>query len=203
MALITDMGIPAGFGGGIQQPLYKNRWQVTMLLREAANNGIKAITSMAITAERPKVEYEEIQLDRYNSRAYLQGKYTFQPVTFVIEPDLGGRCHRAIQDQMEVQQRLIGPDAGEFLGQAEAGEDYKFNVIMQLLNGSHPNAGGTTNPLETWSLEGCALNNVDFGDLDYQASETIKTTMTIRYDHARMLVTGIEKKATGGVGTRF
>lgn len=202
MALITDMGIPLGIGGGIQQPLYKNRWQIEMLFRDANNDGIRAVTSMAITAERPNVEYEEIQLDRYNSRAFLQGKYTFQPISIVIEPDLGGRCHLAIQQQMEKQQQLIGPDSGAFLGQAEAGEDYKFNMIMQLLNGDHPDSSGNQ-ILETWSVEGCALNGVQFGDLDYQASETIKTTMTVRYDHARMLVTGVQKKATGGVGTRF
>lgn len=198
MATITDMGIPAGFGGGIQQPLHKNRWQIQMFLRgQGPADGVKAITSMAITAERPKVEYEEIQLDRYNSRAFLQGKYTFQPITVVIEPDLGGRCHRAIQRQMEIQQKLIGPDVSQFMGQAEAGQDYKFYTRLELLNGSHPDTGGTR-VLERWHLEGCALNNVDFGDLDYQASETIKTTMTIRYDHAFAEVLGTIKKATGG-----
>lgn len=199
MATITDMGIPGGFGGGIQQPLYKNRWRINMFLREAGNDGIKGITSMAITAERPKLEYEEIQLDRYNSRAFLQGKYTFQPITIVIEPDMGGRCHRGLQRQHEVQQKLIGPDNGIFLGQAEAGEDYKFYTQMDLLNGSHPNAGGPEVILERWHLEGCAINNIDFGDLDYQASETVKTTMTLRYDHAYLEVSGSLKKATGGV----
>jgi len=195
MALVTDMGIPLGGTGGILQPLHKNRWQIEMLFPTGGGN-IKAVTSMAITAERPNVEYEEIQLDRYNSRAFIQGKYTFQPINIVIEPDFGGKCHRAIRDQMEKQQLLIGPNSGPFLGQAEAGEDYKFTTIMQLLNGHHPDGGA--NLLEQWMLEGCALHTVNFGDLDYQASETIKTTMTVRYDHARVFVTGTEKKATKG-----
>jgi len=197
MATIADMGIPGDLGEGISQPLYKNRWRIQMNLRGQDGDGVRAVTSMAITADRPKVEYEEIQLDRYNSRAFLQGKYTFQPITVVIEPDMGGRCHLGIQRQMEVQQKLIGPDRGLYLGQAEAGSDYKFSMIMQLLNGSHPNAGGTA-ILEEWFLEGCALNNVDFGDLDYQASETIKTTLTVRYDHAYLVVRGRAKSALGG-----
>jgi len=197
MALITDMGVPGGIASGLdamQQPLHKNRWRIQMNLNQGGSS-IKTITSMAITAERPKVEYEEIQLHRYNSRAYLQGKYTFQPITVVIEPDLGGSCHKGIQRQMEVQQKLIGPNAGPWLGQAVAGFDYKFSMVMELLDGDY----NGTNVMESWKLQGCALNNLDFGDLDYQASETIKTTMTVRYDHAFMIVSGTSKSAIGGV----
>jgi len=202
MATVTDMGIPGGVTGGILQPAYKNRWRIQMNLREASSGGIRAVTSMAVTADRPKVEYDEITLDRYNSRAYIQGKYTFQPITITLEPDIGGRVHRALLQQLEVQQKLIGPGPGPFLGQAMAGEDYKFLTTLELLNGSHPNSGGTL-VLETWVLEGCAINNIDFGDLDYQNSETVKTVITMRYDHAYMSVTGVDKKATGGTSAGF
>ena len=34
-------------------------------------------------------------------------------------------------------------------------------------------------------MEGCWLQNVDWGDLDYSSSEAVSITLTIRYDHAR------------------
>lgn len=192
MATITDMGIPGdGDVSGILQPFYKNRWRVKF---KFGGTNTRSLTAMAITAERPKVEYEEIQLDRYNSRAFLQGKYTFQPISIVLEPDIGGEVHQAIVRQSERQQRLIGPQAGSYLGQAISGQAYKFALDLEMLDGDHsPGA-----PLETWKLEGCALNNMDFGDVDYQASETVKTSLQVRYDHAYVVITGTEQKATGG-----
>lgn len=195
MATLTDMGIPDTGFAGILQPFHKHRWRVQFLFPGAT--GTPHLTAMAITAERPKLEFEEIQLDRYNSRAFIFGKHMFQPVSIVFEPDIGGRVHEAITNQLEEQQRLIAPENGPFLGQAEAGVDYKFSVKMEMLNGNH--AGAAAVILETWELQGCGLQNNDFGDLDYQASETMKTTLNIRYDHAR-LIPGqkTEKYATGG-----
>lgn len=194
MATITDMGVPSTDFGGILQPFHKHRWAVQFVFGGGGNT--RELTAMAITADRPKLEFEEIQLDRYNSRAFIFGKHTFQPVTVVFEPDIGGRVHEAITEQLEKQQHLIAPDSKEYMGQAEAGEDYKFYTKMTMLNGHHTNPGGR--PLEQWVLEGCGFQNNDFGDLDYQASETLKTTLTIRYDHAYLTIDGSEKKATGG-----
>jgi len=198
MATISDMGVPGGESSGILQPLYKNRWQIEFKFG-GLSAGSRGLTSMAITAERPKVEYEEITLDRYNSRAYLQGKYTFQPISITLEPDIGSLVHDAIVQQMERQQRLIGPTSGAFLGQARSGQSYKFALDMNMLDGDHNPTGV---PLETWKLEGCAINNADFGDIDYQASETVKTTLQIRYDHAYLLPgANFGDKATGGSNT--
>lgn len=202
MATINDMGIPGGEESGILQPFYKNRWRVEFKFPFGSLDGSRSLTSMAITAERPTVEYEEIQLDRYNSRAWLQGKYTFQPISIVLEPDIGGAVHRAIVSQMERQQRLIGPSGGAFLGQAISGQAYKFAIDLDMLDGDHNPGDFGGFPLETWKLEGCAINNAQFGDIDYQASETVKTTLQIRYDHAFLEQRGVDQKATGGNNPR-
>ena len=190
MATITDMGIPAGPTNGILQPHHKHRWQVTFQF--LGSN--EALTAMAIRAERPKLEFEPIQLDRYTSRAWIFGKHTFQPVSITFEPDVGGNVHQAIVSQLERQQRLVANIDGPFLGQAAAGELYKFGTKVEMLDGNYDG----TNVLETWFLDGCGLENNDFGDLDYQASETLQTTLTIRYDHARLDISGTSRKATGG-----
>ena len=190
MAQITDMGIPAGFGDGILQPHHKHRWQVTFQFR-GNNGGVEELTSMAIRADRPKLEFESIQLDRYNSRAFIFGKHTFQPVSITFEPDVGGKVHEGVIQQLERQQRLIANADGPYMAQAAAGELYKFGTKMEMLDGG-------TNVLETFYLDGCGLENNDFGDLDYQASETLQTTLTIRYDHARLDPRGTRRVATGG-----
>lgn len=196
MATITDMGIPASGAGGILQPFHKHRWQVTFNFAGGGADGVRSLTAMAISAERPKLEFEEIQLDRYNSRAWIFGKHTFQPITVTFEPDIAGEVHESIIRQLERQQHLIAAQSNAFLGSAQAGADYKFSMDMEMLNGHHTNSDAPV--LETWKLEGCGLQNNDFGDVDYAASETLKTVLTIRYDHARLIPTGTEGKATGG-----
>lgn len=197
MAVITDMGVPGTDFTGILQPFHKHRWSIKFTFPGAGTDGIQHLTAMAVTAERPKLEFEEIQLDRYNSRAFIFGKHMFQPISIVFEPDIGGQVHLAIIRQLEQQQHLIAPRRDRLMGQAEAGEDYKFGLEMTMWNGHHRERG--ERELEKWVLEGCGLQNNDFGDLDYQASETMKTTLNIRYDHARLIVTqGSDRMATGG-----
>lgn len=197
MATITDMGVPSSGIQGILQPFHKHRWAIQFVFPGGSGDGTRELTAMAITVDRPKLEFEEIQLDRYNSRAFIFGKHTFQPVTVTFEPDIGGRVHLAITEQLERQQHLIASRRDQFMGQAEAGEFYKFYTKMTMLNGHHTNPG--PRPLEQWVLEGCGFQNNDFGDLDYQASETLKTTLTLRYDHAYLVNPGKpERKATGG-----
>jgi len=193
MATINDIGIP-GVGSGILQPKLKNRWRVTF-----ANLGGGAdsqpLSMQAITITRPTLNFEEIQLDRYNSRAWVAGKYTFEPVTLAVEDDVTGTASQVIQEQLQAQQWLIGAE-GQWLAAAGEGAAYKFVTYLDLLDGNDQ-------VIEKWTMEGCFLQNVDYTDLDYSASEAVQITMMIRYDHARQDLGGYnqgEGVATGGAG---
>lgn len=190
MGLISDLGVE---GGGIYHPQHKNRWR---LLFTGMAGFAYPLRLQAITADRPKLEFEKIQLDRYNTRAYIAGKYTWQPISVTFESDLGGLVVGAIQAQLERQQQIIGPGAAPTLPAASSGEVYKFGLTMTMLDGD-------STELEIWRIDGCYLENVDYGDLDYAASETVKVICTISYDHARQFITGAHagENATGGVAT--
>lgn len=190
MALIMDMGV-RGNGGEILHPQVKNKWRLTF-------NGIgglvdsQGLTLQAITCDRPKLAFENITLDRYNSRAYIAGKHQFEPINTTFEADIGGRVSSVIRAQLERQQQIIGMGAAPRLPSAIRGQDYKFSITQEILDGDNT-------PLEIWYIEGAWLENTDFTDLDYAASETIKITTTIRYDHARQQILGIPGRATGGM----
>jgi hypothetical protein len=188
MGLISDLGVE---GGGIHHPQHKNRWAINFLGLPGPSHELRL---QAITADRPKLEFEKIQLDRYNTRAYVAGKYTWQTISVTFEADLGGLVVNAIQAQLERQQSIIGPGAAPILPAAPHGELYKFGIHLDMLDGA------SLFPLERWFVEGCYLENVDWGDLDYAASETVKVVCTISYDHARQLITSPYPgaKATGG-----
>ena len=188
MGLISDLGVE---GSGIHHPQHKNRWAVNFV---GLPGDAHELRLQAITADRPKLEFEKIQLDRYNTRAYIAGKYTWQPISITFESDLGGLVVRALQAQLERQQSIIGPGAAPRLPAAPHGSIYKFGIHLDMLDGE------SLLPMERWFIEGCYLEQVDWGDLDYSASETVKVVTTISYDHARQLIQSIHpySKATGG-----
>ena len=193
MATINDIGIP-GVGTGILQPRLKNRWRVTF-----ANLGGGAdsqpLSLQAVTLTRPVLSFEEVQLDRYNSRAYVAGKYTFEPMTITFEDDVLGSASQVIQEQLQNQQFLIGAE-GQWLAASGEGSLYKFVTYLDLLDGNEQ-------VTEKWTVEGCWFQNVDYMDLDFAASEAVQITTTIRYDHARQDIGGYDQGqgvALGGAG---
>ena len=193
MSTINDIGIP-GVGSGILQPKLKNRWRVTF-----ANMGGGAdsqpLSLQAVTVTRPVLSFDEVQLDRYNSRAWVAGKHQFEPMTITVEDDVTGTASQVIQEQLQNQQWLIGAE-GQWLAAAGEGSLYKFVTYLDMLDGNEQ-------VIEKWTVEGCFIQNVDYMDLDYAASEAVQITMTLRYDHARQDVGGYNQGqgvATGGAG---
>ena len=184
MALLSDMGV---VGGGILHPNVKNKWR----LRFHGFGNDEVMTLQAISGDKPKLEYEKIQLDRYNSRAWIAGKTTWQPCSFTFESDISGRVANALKTQQEKQQKLIGVGSDNIMPSAQSGELYKFAMTVEQMDGDEV-------VLETWAYDGVWMENLDNGDLDYAASETVKIVVTFSYDNARLLVSGVRGLATGG-----
>ena len=194
MATINDIGIP-GVGTGILQPKQKNKWRVTF---QNLGNGADSqpISMQAISVNRPTVKFDKVPLHRYNSVAYIAGKHSWDPVELVLEDDVTGSASAVLQQQQQMQQHLIGAE-GQWLAAAGEGSVYKFATKIDMMDGNDQ-------VIETWTLEGCWLESVKYDDLDYSASEAIKLSVTISYDHARQLLGGYARGpgvATGGAGT--
>ncbi len=199
MAVVTDMGVYGG-AGEILQPMLKNRFKVEFNGIGGGPGGSAApeLTIQAITVDRPKLAFEEITLDRYNSRVYIPGKHTFETITVVFESDIGGGVSTALRDQLEQQQKIIGMSSKPRLPPSPTGNALKFSTKISQLDGDEY-------AYEVWYLEGCWISNIDYGDNDYAASETVKISVTLRFDHARQDINrGNGGTATGGgasVGT--
>jgi hypothetical protein len=196
MALITDFGVTPS-DAGILHPKQRNKWKVTFIGvgggRGTGGGGLNAqgLTVQAVTTDRPQLEFDQVQLDRYNSRAWVAGKHSWQPLNMTFEDDIGGEVTQIIQEQLEKQQALIAPGSGRVLNTARAGQDYKFAIRLDMLDGD-------IGVIESWAIEGCFLANVNYGDLDYSTGEAVKISLTVRYDHARQLNLGVAGNATGG-----
>jgi hypothetical protein len=179
------MGIP-GAGFGILHPKQKYRWEVTFvnLAKLVPGASSRELTRQATTVTRPNLTFEEVQINRYNSIAYVAGRHTWDAISITLEDDITGLASYAVQGQLETQQRIIGGDLpGAWLNSAATGSDYKFGTVIRQLDGNE-------GVVETWKLEGCFILTADYGDLDYSVSDAATIQLSIRYDHARQELSG-------------
>lgn len=193
MSTINDIGIP-GVGSGILHPKHKNRWRVTF-----ANLGGGAdsqpVSMQAITLARPRLSFEEVKLDRYNSVAWVAAKHSWDEMTMTVQDDVTGSASAVIQTQLQKQQWLIGAE-GQWLAASGEGSLYKFVTYIDQLDGNEQ-------VIEKWTVEGCWIKSANWGDLDYSTGDPLAIELSIRYDHARQLIGGYAQGqgvATGGAG---
>lgn len=175
MSTILDMGIP-GVSSGIRHPKHKNRWRVTFANLGGGTDSIP-FSAQLRTFQRPRLTFEKHQLDRYNSRAWILGKHTWEPISLTLEDDILNGAAKAMQEQLQKQQWLIGAE-GQWLKPAAEGSLYKFVVYLDNLDGGEV-------VLERWTLEGAMFETVNWGDLDYVTGEPLTIDVQISYDHAR------------------
>jgi len=171
---LNNMTVPTA--GGTQvllMPKLKYRFRVTLL-----GFGVSAateLTKQVADVTRPKVNFEEIALDVYNSKVYLAGKPSFETLTLTLRDDASGEVQKLVGQQIQKQ--------FDFLEQASArsGIDYKFTTRIEVLDGG--NAALTPNVLETINCYGCIVMNADYGDLNYGTNEAATVALTIRFDN--------------------
>jgi hypothetical protein len=189
---LNNMGVPTASGTQVLlMPKLKYRFRVTLL-----GFGVAAATELTKQVQdvtRPKVNFEEIMLDVYNSKVYLAGKPSFETMTLTLRDDASGEVQKLVGQQIQKQY--------DFLEQASArsGIDYKFTTRIEVLDGG--NANLEPRVLETISCYGCIVMNADYGDLNYGTNEAATVALTIRFDNMEQW--GAEKTAPsieGGIG---
>jgi hypothetical protein len=195
MATLSQIGI-AGIGNGLMMPKQKNKWRVSFVglggALGATSSAPNDLSLQVINFTRPSLSYEEIQLDRYNGRAYIMGKQTFEPCNLTVEDDITNRASAAITSQLESQQRLIGA-SGPWWNTDGTASSYKFGMRLEMLDGNET-------VTETWNYEGCFIQQVEWDSLDYATGEKIIINMVIRFDLASQdLAAAVTGSAIGGL----
>lgn len=160
---------------GLLMPKLKYRFRVSF-----ENFGVSTprseLTKQIVDFTRPSVTFEEIPIDIYNSKVYIQGKHTWEQVTVTLRDDASGQVAKLVGEQLQKQFDMMEQSS------AASGIDYKFITRCEVLDGG--NGASTPNVLETWELYGCMVTNVNYNDLNYTSSEAATITVQLRFDNA-------------------
>lgn len=199
MSTLNNFGVPVDGGAnlGILQPKLSYRFRVTLQgfgkVGDSASN-TTILTRQVMNVTRPKVSHEEVILDSYNSRAYVAGKHTWEPVSIVLRDDAANNLSKLVN--LQVQRQLDHrTQLASVVDVGQAGLNYKFTTKIDTLDGQ------STSPTETFTLEGCFLQNLDYGQQDYASSEPVQLTLTLRFDnclHTNWLSLADDPNGPGG-----
>jgi hypothetical protein len=145
------------------------------------------LTKQVVDVTRPNVSFEQITVDVYNSRVYLAGKHTWEPITLNLREDVSNNVQKLVGEQLQKQFDFFEQSS------AASGSDYKFVTRIEILDGG--NGINTANVLETFELYGCYLESANYNTLAYATNDPVTVALAIRYDNA------IQSPQGTGVGT--
>ena len=173
-------------GQGLLMPKLQYRFRVSL-----ENFGVSTptteLTKQVMDVTRPNLSFEKITLDVYNSKVYLAGKHTWEPITLNLREDVNNNVQKLVGEQLQKQFDFFEQSA------AASGADYKFLTRIEILDGG--NGANVANVLETFELYGCFIESANYNTLDYKTNDPVTVSLTIRYDNA------IQTPQGTGIGT--
>ena len=187
MADLTQFGVPTAGGNAMVMPKLQYRFRVQLYNFGLGNGSTLELTQNVVSVTRPSLTHDEVTLDAYNSKVYLAGKHTWDPVTLTVRDDINNSVTKQIAQQLQKQLNQGLQSA------PTAGRDYKFGMVIEQLDGSQPGL-----VLESWSLNGCFIQNANYGENNYATSDQMQITLQIRYDAADIHDAAVGSATTSG-----
>ena len=160
---------------GLLMPKLAYRFRVSL-----ENFGVSSptteLTKQVMDVTRPNVSFEQMTVDIYNSRVYLAGKHTWEPITLTLREDVSNNVQKFVGEQLQKQLDFFEQSS------AASGSDYKFVTRIEILDGG--NGANVPGVLETFELYGCYVESANYNTLNYAESTPVTVQLAIRYDNA-------------------
>ncbi len=171
---------------GLLMPKLQYRFRV-ILENFGVSTPRSELTKQVVDVTRPSLTFDETILDVYNSRVYLAGKHTWEPMTINLRDDVNNSVTKLCGEQIQKQFDFFEQSS------AASGIDYKFSGKIEMLDGGQ--GANAVTVLETWELYGAYVQNINYNTMAYATSDPATITMSIRFDNA------IQAPRGTGIGT--
>jgi len=141
------------------EPKRKFRWYLQV-------DGIDAFTLK--TAQRPQMTFEETVMDYINTKRYISGKGTPNPLTLTLYDPLSPSASQKVMDWIRLNYEMSTGRMGYAI-------NYKKDFTLKMLDPQGAVA-------ELWDIKGGWVQDSNFGDLDMSSSDNVEITAVIRFD---------------------
>jgi len=143
------------------EPKLKNRYLMAI-------DGIPAY--MIKTANRPQITFEEVELNHLNIKRFVKGKGAWQTLQVTLYDPVVPSAAQAVMEWVRLSHESV-------TGRDGYSDFYKKDITFNIL-------GPVGDKIEEWTLKGTWIQDAQFGDMDFSASEPVEITLTLRYDYA-------------------
>jgi hypothetical protein len=185
MAVLNNLSVPLGDSGesrGTLMPKLQYRFRVNFI--GMGNGNGNDATHNVVSVTRPNFSHEEVVVDTYNSKIYLAGKHSWEPITIELRDDIDSQTSQLLDSQVAKQIDMATQSS------SRAGASYKFEVIIENLNGANPVIGDSA-VLDKWELSGCYISNLTYNDSNYSSGGEFQSiTVQVKFDNAAHIVDG-------------
>jgi len=104
MADLTQFGVPtSGASNSMVMPKLQYRFRVQLYNFGQGNGSTVSLTQNVVSVTRPSLTHDEVTLDAYNSKVYLAGKHTWEPITLTVRDDINNTVTKQIASQLQKQ----------------------------------------------------------------------------------------------------
>lgn len=181
MAVLDKLSVPVnGESQGTLMPKLQYRFRVNFINMGAGDT--KVATNNVVSVTRPNLTHDEVLVDTYNSRIYLAGKHSWEPVTIEFRDDITSATSTLLDAQVARQIDMANQSS------VQAGVSYKFETVIENLNGGNPDP----TVLDAWFLSGCYIANLTYNETNYASGGEYQTiSVQLRYDNAQHSAAGI------------
>ena len=138
---------------GLLMPKLQYRFRV-MLENFGVSTPTTELTKQVQDITRPNLSFENTTIDVYNSKVYLAGKHSWEPITLTLREDVNNNVQKLVGEQLQKQFDFFEQSA------AASGADYKFVTRIEITDGA--NGANTVGVLETFELYGCYVESANY-----------------------------------------
>lgn len=145
-----------------QEPKKNNRF----VLEFPTELGIESY--LVKTSGKPKMSIGSVELPYMNTSNWVAGRYTWGTIDITFIDVIGPSTTQKIMEWVNLHAETPTGRMGYAVG-------YKKNLVLKALD-------PTGVEVEKWTLIGCMITEVGFGDYDYSSEDVAEVSITIQPD---------------------
>jgi hypothetical protein len=175
MAVLNKLNVPVASGENLGTLMPKLQYRFRVNFTDLGPENTVFATQNVVSVTRPNMSHEEVTIDTYNSKIYLAGKHSWEPITVELRDDVNSETSKIMDNQVAKQIDMLNQSS------PKAAASYKFEMEIENLSGGNPEP----EVLDTWLLSGCYISNLQYGDTNYASGGEFQSlTVQIRFDTA-------------------
>ena len=179
---LANFGIPGlnGDRSAVYQPVFPFKFRALFYnFGQTSEPAPYDMTRQIRVFPQPQQQNEAQTLYSYVSTVYVASRAEWQEMTVEFYDDITNSVMRRCEGQLSKQQNFFDQTT------SRAGENYKFEMDLDLLGGGASAGGNVADPniIRKWCFSGVWITANDYGQMAQDDKTPMNISLTLRYDN--------------------